>query len=225
MNKKQRRIAKRLREERQRVKQTNESTENPKDSTTPQPLEVVPSHPIIHIKSTKPQRPHVVTITLSVLGLIIAAVALYWNIAVPDVRYVPSLPPESMTILESKVDGAGNFVHSVRMRPTFTNFSFKPGFIDKAEFAPLTITTLPDVKITGIDKTYIFWHQKKQIEITFLMTVPTDPLNHLDTTRELAIDQVLVAYDNTGRKISRNADGLFGRIRFNFKDIADIHIK
>jgi hypothetical protein len=228
MNKRQRRRAKRRREKRQRIRHSNEPTENRGDTTAPRLLDADQDNTFgktVKATGLKPERPHALTITLTAIGLIIAAIALYWNIAVPDIRYVSSLAPETMAVVESKVDAAGNFVHSVRMRPTFTNYSLKPGFIDKAEFAPQTISTLPDMKITGIDKTFIFWHQKKQIEITFLMTIPTDPLNHLNTTRELGIDQVLSTYDNTGRKIDLSTNGLFGRIRFNFKEIADIHLK
>jgi len=119
------------------------------------------------------------------------------------------------------MDDAGNFVHSLRLRPTFTNYSLKPGFIDKAELVPQSIATLPDVKITSINKTPIFWHRQKQIEITFLMTVPTDPLNHLNTTRELTVDQVLAVFDNTGRKVDHLEDGKFGRIRFTLKNIVN----
>jgi hypothetical protein len=168
-------------------------------------------------KPTTP-RPHFLTITLTTITLLLSCAALYWNIAQPDIRYVASLSPETMTVVESKVDSAGNFVHSLRVRATFTNYSLKPGFIDKAEWVPLSIATLPDIKITSIDRSNIFWRQKKQIEITFLMTVPTDPIQHLNTTRELAMEQVLAVYDNTGRKVERLENGLFGRIRFNFAD-------
>ena len=50
------------------------------------------------------------------------------------------------------------------------------------------------------------------------MIVPTDPVNHLNTTRDLAVEQVLAVYDNTGRKVEHLESGLFGRIRFNFTD-------
>jgi len=206
MNKKQRRRAKRQKEKERR------SHEN---GTTNKPAETKP---------ISPARPHGLTIFFSVIGVIgtlLAGTALYWNIAQPDIRYVSTLGPETLTVIESKVDGAGNFVHSLRLRPTFTNHSLKPGFIDKAELVPQSIATLPDVKVTSINKTFIFWHQQKQIEITFLMTVPTDPLNHLNTVRELTVDQVLAVYDNTGRKVDHLEDGMFGRIRFNLKDIVN----
>jgi hypothetical protein len=179
---------------------------------------------IAKTKPISPGRPHALTIIFSLVGILLASVGLYWNITQPDIRYISSLGPETMTVLESKFDGAGNFVHSVRLRPTFTNYSMKPGFIDKAEFVPQSIATLPEIKITSINKTPIFWHQKKQIEITFLMTVPTDAVNNLNTTRELAMEQVLAVYDNTGRKVDHLDSGLFGRIRFNFKDVVNVQI-
>jgi hypothetical protein len=170
-------------------------------------------------------RPHPITITLGGIAILIASLAFYWNVTQPDIRYIPSLGPETMIVTESKVDGSGNFVHYFRLRPTFTNYSIKPGFIDKAEFVPESITTLPDIKITSINKTFIYWHKPKQIEITFLMTLPTDAMNNLNTTRELAIDQVLAAYDNTGKKVDRLPNGMFGRIRFTFKDLVTILLK
>lgn len=169
-------------------------------------------------------RPHALTISMWAIGVLLTSFTIYWGIVQPDIRYIPSFAPEAFNVTESKVDSAGNFVHSIQIRPTFTNDSIKPGFIDRAEFVPQSIVTLPDIKITSINKTSIFWHQKKQIEITLLMTIPTDALNNLNTTRELAIDQVLNTYDNTGRKVDHLDNGLFGRIRFNFKQIANIQL-
>jgi hypothetical protein len=203
MNKKQRNRAKR-RKELKRLSREN--------GTANDPAETIPA---------PSGRPHALTITFSVIAILLTCVALYWNIAQPDIRYVPTLGPETLTVVETKMDSAGNFVHSLRLRPTFTNFSLKPGFIDKAELVPQSIATLPDVKVTSINKTFIYWHQPKQIEITFLMTVPTDPLNHLNTTRELTVDQVLAVFDNTGRKVDHLDYGKFGRIRFNLKDIVN----
>jgi len=169
-------------------------------------------------------RPHIPTITLSGIGILLACIGLYWTIVQPDIRYVSTLGPETITVLESKMDGAGNFVHHLRLRPTFTNHSLKPGFIDKAELVPQSIETLPEVKVTSINKTFIFWHQPKQIEITFLITVPTDPLNHLNTTRQLTVEQVLAVFDNTGKKVDHLENGMYGRIRFSLKDIVNINL-
>jgi hypothetical protein len=201
MNKKQRNRARRQKEHK------NEATNQPAKT-----------------KPAQTGRPHGLTITFSVIGLLLASIALYWKFAQPDLRYIATLGPETIVVLERKVDSAGNLVYSLRLRPTFTNHSLKPGFIDKAELVPQSIATLPDVKVTSINKTFIFWHQQKQIEITFLMTVPTDPLNHLNTTRELTVDQVLAVFDNTGRKVDHLEDGMFGRIRLNLKDIVNTQL-
>ena len=172
-----------------------------------------------------PARPHALTISLSIVVIFLSCITLYWNVIQPDIRYVESLGPETMTVVESKIDNSGNFVHSLRLRPMFTNYSIKPGFIDKAEFVPQSIATLPEIKITSINRTLIHWHQKRQIEITFLMTVLTDVVNNPNTNRELAMEQVLAVYDNTGRKVDHLENGLFGRIRFNFKDTVNTQRK
>lgn len=192
------------------------------------PAKAIPKQQSASIKAKKPipkptpsGRPHWLTITFSVIALLLTGVTVYWNIAQPDIRYVSTLGPETAKVVESKMD-AGNFVHSLRLRPTFTNYSLKPGFIDKAELVPLSIATLPEVKVTSINKTFIYWHQPKQIEITFLISVPTDPLNHLNTTRELSVEEVLAVFDNTGKKVDHLTDGMFGRIKFNLKDIVKV---
>jgi hypothetical protein len=223
MNKRQRKRAKK-REEQKRRGQQNETQEH---DTVRYPLGPGQSPTIANTVKPKPippARPHALTITFSFLGSLLTGIAFYWNVAQPDIRYIPSLGPEAMTVLESKVDGSGNFIHSIRLRPTFTNYSIKPGFIDKAEFVPQSIATLPDVKIISIDKILIFWHQEKQIEITLLMTIPTDAINNLNTTRELAVDQVLAVFDNTGKKVDHLPNGMFGRIRFNFKEVVKIQV-
>jgi len=220
MNKRQRRRAKKREEAIRRTAENGNSVVSRKTGLPESDADGSNSHSKKRDPNKKPMptRPHFLTIILTIIGILLSCAALYWNIAQPDIRYVASLSPEAMTVVESKIDSAGNFVHSLRVRPTFTNYSLKPGFIDKAEWVPQSIATLPDIKITSINKSNIFWHQKKQIEITFLMTVPTDPIHNLNTTRELAMEQVLAVYDNTGRKVERLENGLFGRIRFNFAD-------
>ncbi len=168
-------------------------------------------------------RPHAFTIAASIAGLVLTGFIAWWaNFAQPDIRYVPNTDSESVTEIDSKVDSAGNFVHNLRLRPKFINFAFKSGFIDKAEFVPQTIETLPDIKITGIGKTPLRWHEETPVEITFIMTIPTDSLNHLNTTRELKIEQVLSVFDNTGKKVDHLTNGMLGRIKMNFKQVVKV---
>jgi hypothetical protein len=184
-----------------------------------------PSQPLIPPKPVSP-RPHAFTIATGIAGLLLAGFAGFigwWtNFAQPDIRYVPSTDSESVTEIDSKVDSAGNFVHNLRLRPKFINVAFKSGFIDKAEFVPETIETLPDIKITSIGRTPLHWHEEVPVEITFIMTIPTDSLNHLNTTRELKIEQVLSVFDNTGKKVDHLTNGMLGRIKMNFKQVVKV---
>ncbi len=184
-----------------------------------------PSQPLIPPKPVSP-RPHAFTIASGIAGLLLAGFAGFigwWtNFAQPDIRYVPSTDSESVTEIDSKVDSAGNFVHNLRLRPKFINVAFKSGFIDKAEFVPETIETLPDIKITSIGRTPLHWREATPVEITFIMTIPTDSLNHLNTTRELKIEQVLSVFDNTGKKVDHLPNGMLGRIKMNFKQVVKV---
>ena len=123
------------------------------------------------------------------------------------------------------MDSAGNFVHNLRVRPKFVNYGFKPGYFDKVEFVPLTVETLPDIKITSIGKSLLHRNEEKVVEITFIMTVPTNALKHLNTTRELNIKEVISAFDNTGKKVELLTSGLLGRIEMDFKQVVEIQAK
>jgi len=184
-----------------------------------------PSQPPIPAQPVSP-RPHVFTIAATIITIsisLMSAFGVWWtNFAQPDIRYVPSTDSESVTEIDSKVDSAGNFVHNLRLRPKFMNVAFKSGFIDKAEFVPETIETLPDIKITGIGKTSLRRNEETPVEITFLLTIPTDSLSHLNTNRELKIEQVLSVFDNTGKKVDRLTNGMLGRIKMNFKQVVKV---
>ena len=216
MNKRQRKQAKKLRERQRRETQVPETT-----PTGSQQSQGIATNLKAKSTPTPAGRPHLFTIIVSGIVMLTGLITLYWNLAQPDLRYVPRSDPELMTVLETKFDSSGNLIHNLRARPTFTNYSFKPGFIDKAEFVPQTIATLPDIKVTGINKTRIFWHQEKQVEITFLMAVPTDVANNPNSTRELAMEEVLSVFDNTGKKVDHLQNGLFGRIHFDLKDVVN----
>ena len=168
---------------------------------------------------------------LGLLTLLVAITALcvhvYVNVLQPDIRYIPVLTSDSITIVDRTIDDKGNFVFKFRIRPKFTNFSIKSGFVDKVEFDPQTVANLPDIKITSVDKVLIQRNEEKEINIEFLLTQPTDVLSHLDSSWEVASDLIMVAFDNTGKKIDKLANGpvLFGRIRFNLKGVMKAELK
>lgn len=177
-------------------------------------------------------RPHgftiagiILTAGLSLLAICVTVFIAWWNsYAQPDIRYIPRTEFEELTELSSTVDSAGNFVHNLRVRPKFINYGFKPGYIDKVEFVPLTVETLPDIKITSIGKSLLNRNEEKVVEITFILTIPTNALKHLNTTRELNIKEVISAFDNTGKKVELLTNGMLGRIEMDFKQIVEIHV-
>lgn len=165
---------------------------------------------------------------LALLPVVIGVPSLviyYLGYIEPDIRYVSSLPSEALTILERKVDANANFVYYFRMKPKFKNLSIKKGFIDKAELVPLSIATLPETRITSINKAPIGWREEKVVEIMFIMTLPTDAINNINKTKDVSADIVLAAFDNTGKKIDRFPDGKFARIQFKLTDSIRFDLK
>ena len=65
-------------------------------------------------------------------------------------------------------------------------------------------------------------NEEKVVEINFILTIPTNALNHLNTTRELKIEEVISAFDNTGKKVELLTNGLLGRIKIDFKQMVKI---
>jgi len=225
MNRKKSERAKKRKERKRIEKENAQKREGRADH---EPLKPSKEPTVTKKPTSKPilsARPHPLTIIIALIGIVLTVIGLYWAIAQPDLRYIPNAGLETLTVLERKLDGEGNFVYSVQISPKFANLSWKPGFVDKVEFVPQSIVTLPEIKITSIDRERIFWHQEKPIEIRFLMTIPSDAAKNLNTKRELAVDQSLDVLDNTGKKVDHDQNGANGRLRFNFKEIVDIQIK
>jgi len=136
MNKRQRKRAKKLKERRER-----ENTEYNPTLTLHEPL-TPKQYQIAKTSKTKSDgQPIWLKIIFGSVPAILALIGLYWAISVPDIRYIPVVEPETMTTVENTVDSAGNFIHNVKLRVMFTNYAFKPGFIDKVDFVPESIVT------------------------------------------------------------------------------------
>lgn len=168
---------------------------------------------------------HVLALLTLLASITAICLLVYVHILQPDIRYVPALPSGAITIVDRQIDAYGNFVYKLTMKPKFTNSSIKGGFVDRVEFDPQAVANLPDIKITTINKTPIHRHEEKEIAIEFVLTLPTDAMNHPNTWREASTELVMVAFDNTGKKIDRLTSGLFGRIRFNLKEIIKAEFK
>ncbi len=115
----------------------------------------------------------------SVIGaitLVIGAVTLGCTIYLVNLE--PNLKYSSFTfknkIVGRKIDSKNNLVYHFSITPRFKNVSYKTGYVDKVEFVPVSINTIPDVKVISIRKTPISWRSEEDVEIQFIVTVPTD---------------------------------------------------
>ncbi len=147
----------------------------------------------------------------TIIALLALATAIYSNLE-PDIKY--SSFNLNDKLIGRKIDKQNNFVYHYSITPKFKNLSFKKGFIDKVEFVPVSIETIPDVKVTSIRKTPISWRSEEDVEIQFIVTVPTD-FDMKVKEKKVSTELIVNAYDNTGKKVERSTDGQFIRGKLN----------
>lgn len=144
-------------------------------------------------------------------GLTLACTVYVINLE-PDIKY--SSFNLNDKLIGRKIDKQNNFVYHYSITPRFKNLSFKKGYIDKVEFVPVSIETIPDVKVTSIRKTPINWRSEEDVEIQFIVTVPTD-YDIKITQKKVSTELIINAFDNTGKKVERSTDGQFIRTKIN----------
>jgi|GEM_PF-6168397 len=93
-------------------------------------------------------------------------------------------------------------------RYTFKNYSVKSGYVDKIEYVPQTLESIPVVEIVHFDKEQIGWRQERTLEIKYRMIVNLNALAKAirPETREIRVEAKL--YDNTGKLIATTPNGL-----------------
>lgn len=101
-----------------------------------------------------------------------AFVTHYLGVLEPDIRYAKIQRPDPLTFLDQRVNEKGDFVFLVSVRAQVKNMGWRSGFIDKADFVPLAIETIPTIEIKYIDKRPIGWRDVQDIEVRALMVLP-----------------------------------------------------
>lgn len=144
----------------------------------------------------------------TVIGIVTLACTLYLVNLEPNLKY--SSFNFNDKLIGRKIDNKNNFIYYYSITPRFKNTSFKTGYVDKVEFVPVSIETIPDVKVISIRKTPIAWRSEEDVEIQFIVTVPTDFDTKLEE-KKVSTELIVNAYDNTGKKIERSTDGQFIR--------------
>jgi hypothetical protein len=148
---------------------------------------------------------------LAIAAIVVAAVIAYVPFE-PDLRYALPPPARDIETLEQKVDENGNWVIYCQVSSNFTNLSWRPGYIARVEVVPLSIATDLDGRVTHIVSDPIHHEEVKTVTIQFIVTISTDALNHLGTTRDLPVDVTFDLFDNTGKPVAHYVDGLFARM-------------
>jgi hypothetical protein len=148
------------------------------------------------------------------IGVVIGpSVSDYLAIGQPDLRYTYDQLPENQrfVILDQLFDKNGNAVFLASVRLRVKNVAIKQGHIDKAEFVPFTMQTLPKIDVQGVDKRGLIWGETQTIEVRALFTVAVGPIGPPTEHKEFEVEVRL--FDNTGRQVGRYVDGLLARMR------------
>ena len=153
-------------------------------------------------------------IVSAIIGAVFGpTVSDYFAIGQPDIRYTYDQLPEDQrfSILDQLIDADGNAVFLASVRARVKNLAVKQGYIDKAEFVPFGVQTLPKVEIQGVDKRSIAWGETQIIEVRALFTTRIGPAG--PPTEDKTFEVEVRLFDNTGRQVGRYVDGLFARMK------------
>ena len=137
----------------------------------------------------------------------------YFAIGQPDIRYTYNQLPEDqrLLVLDHLFDANGNSVVLVSIRLRIKNTAVKQGYIDKAEFVPFNIQSLPKIEVQGIDKRVVKWGEEQTIDVRAIFTTPAGFLGPPAEHKTIELEVKL--FDNTGRQVGRYVDGLLARMR------------
>ncbi|MEQ1680020.1 MAG: hypothetical protein ABL950_05405 [Nitrospira sp.] len=171
--------------------------------------------PTLNSGTQKTKRTSVIIGLLSAMAVAIvgAVVTHYIGILEPDIRYTYSQLQDPLRFLDQRVDSNGDFVFLASIKVQATNIAFTSGFIDRVEFVPLAIETIPKIEIKHLDKKSIGWRKPQEIEVRALLTIQAGLIGPAAERKMVALE--LKSFDDRGHVIDRYDDGKFARIRFD----------
>jgi hypothetical protein len=122
----------------------------------------------------------------------------------PDLRWshnqlLPG-PDGIFRVLDDYLDKDCNSVVLTSTRLRIKNVGMRQGHIEKAEFAPLSVQSLPKIEVMSVDRRPLKWGEEQTIEVRAIMTFDRFPQGE----RKFAAEVKLL--DNLGRQVSRFAD-------------------
>jgi hypothetical protein len=152
---------------------------------------------------------------LGALALLIIGAFLghYLSTLEPDIRLTKAQRPDALTFLDYRVNEDGDFVFLISLRLRVKNIGWRSGFIDKVEFVPLAIETIPRIEIKHIDKRPLGWRAEQNIEVRALITVRAGFVGPALEKKTVSLE--VKAFDNHGHVVDRYDDGMFARVRYS----------
>ena len=155
------------------------------------------------------------TLGIAVVGIVLAVLVGYIPVLEPDLRYSLSQSPNAYSTIDVKVQDNGDWLVYSKVTINITNRSWRSGYVARVTVVPLAISTNPTWQVTQITSDPIGRNESQAISISFLLTIPTDALNHVGTTRDLPVELTFDLFDNTGKRVDRYTNGLWARMKFN----------
>jgi hypothetical protein len=155
------------------------------------------------------------TLLLGIFGGVVLSpsVTNYFDIGQPDLRYpFEQLPDDRrFRVLTQWTDASGNAIYLISNLLRVRNLAFKRGFVDKVEFVPFSMPTLPKVELLGVDKRPISRGETQTVEVRALVTIPFGLIGPPTESKTLDIEVRL--FDNTGRQVGSYTDDRLARMR------------
>lgn len=143
----------------------------------------------------------------------------YGNMYTSDIRFTRINVNNNINFkfIERCYDASNNrYIYYCIIKPTFKNVSFKSDHIDKVELVPLSACPLPEAKVLYIGKNNIGWFEEKEIEIYFVVILPSYIDDKVKIENKLHTELFLQVLNKDGGQIDRFTDGEYVRLKTAF---------
>jgi hypothetical protein len=141
------------------------------------------------------------TLVVSTLALVAALVTYYLAYEGPDLRFVQL---SDITVALPVIDNQGHCYYYVTAEQTFTNLSFKKGFVKDVQLSPGSSEAFSQINLISIDASPIRWHEQNRVRFKFGITTSEEFCKHPGM---VPYKVLAYYYDQTGQRIQRDASG------------------
>jgi hypothetical protein len=119
----------------------------------------------------------------------------------PDLRFVPV---SDVAAALPVIDNQGHCYYYVTAEQTFTNLSFKKGFVKDVQVSPGTSEAFSQINLISIDALPIGWHEQNRVRFKFGISLSEEFCQKRGT---VPYKVLAYYYDRTGKRIQADASG------------------